>query len=519
MPVRAPRPVEQLTDEQLRATGSTVSGVYIDASPGSGKTQVSAFRFGALAFAAAPASAGDSRGVLATSFTRAATAELRRRVLHLWGPAALAWPNQVVTIDTIVGDLVTHLLEQGLLVWPGGHKRLQILDNWKTSGATSYSQWEPRLRVQPRGVVSTGLVRRPQRGHFLTPRLHEQLTECGISTHQDVRHVLAAVIGERDVQESIVERLRQRYRALIVDEVFDANDTDLSLVRLAAQAGADITLVGDPWQAVYDFRGANSAAVLPFVRELGLTPVPLRRSFRWETPQQERLATQLRSREGVTLEAAPNVGALDVVLSAEWKPLWSLGPQVLPLAFKSATSTRAEAAATLVLNRVTEQALGLSAVFFDDALATLMLDEEVYREIETDLDEVLHRLEDGTAAGDLGKAAARAAKAAWLHLDEVLNRVSPDQPLRAHKSHFERLTWVGERRSSTAAGLVLGLTVHQAKGGEWPVVGVHLSEAEEGRLCHGLDPAAEPDRKIYVACTRAKHQTYLVPSVAKASGK
>ncbi|WP_344326198.1 UvrD-helicase domain-containing protein [Streptomyces macrosporus] len=53
--------------------------------------------------------------------------------------------------------------------------------------------------------------------------------------------------------------LTQTVRVLVIDEIFDANALDLSLVRLAADAGLDVTVVGDPWQALYGFRGAARA--------------------------------------------------------------------------------------------------------------------------------------------------------------------------------------------------------------------------------------------------------------------
>src|SRR5699024_6497345 len=67
-----------LTVEQRHAAATGEKNIFIEAGPGSGKTTVSAQRFGVLRFAAQYRY--DSRAVVAVSFTRAATSNLRRRV-------------------------------------------------------------------------------------------------------------------------------------------------------------------------------------------------------------------------------------------------------------------------------------------------------------------------------------------------------------------------------------------------------------------------------------------------------
>jgi UvrD/REP helicase N-terminal domain len=77
-------------------------------------------------------------------------------------------------------------------------------------------------------------------------------------------------------------------RALVVDEVFDANRLDLAIVELAMESGLEVTIIGDPWQALYGFRGARPEDVRGTPRQsrqsceqlrvtaVGLDPVPTR---------------------------------------------------------------------------------------------------------------------------------------------------------------------------------------------------------------------------------------------------
>jgi DNA helicase-2/ATP-dependent DNA helicase PcrA len=56
---------------------------------------------------------------------------------------------------------------------------------------------------------------------------------------------------------------------LIVDEIFDANKLDLALILLAGKSGISTTLIGDPWQPLYEFRGAQPELVPRLVNSQG----------------------------------------------------------------------------------------------------------------------------------------------------------------------------------------------------------------------------------------------------------
>ncbi len=76
------------------------------------------------------------------------------------------------------------------------------------------------------------------------------------------------VEGHRGVRE----RLRQRYRQILVDEFQDTDDVQVRIVRALALGSErerpGLFLVGDPKQSIYGFRGADLAAYDGFVREV-----------------------------------------------------------------------------------------------------------------------------------------------------------------------------------------------------------------------------------------------------------
>lgn len=106
-----------LTDDQKHAATSSADRVYIEASPGAGKTTVATERYGVARFG----TKGDRRGVLALSFARSARGELRDRVRRRWGANAMRWPHKVWTLDLLHFAIVRHLLSTNALKWPGGH--------------------------------------------------------------------------------------------------------------------------------------------------------------------------------------------------------------------------------------------------------------------------------------------------------------------------------------------------------------------------------------------------------------
>jgi DNA helicase-2/ATP-dependent DNA helicase PcrA len=155
---RGPMPTNQrqsrmLTPEQVQAIGAHGAGVFIEAHPGSGKTTVASERFGALRFS--PTSASDSRAVIATSFTKAATRELRARIMRAWGPAALRWPHRVVTVDTLVRELLVWLLAREHVSWTDGARTLTVHDSWRGAARTTSTRTQPVVELRGRHVVIT----------------------------------------------------------------------------------------------------------------------------------------------------------------------------------------------------------------------------------------------------------------------------------------------------------------------------------------------------------------------------
>ncbi len=94
-------------------------------------------------------------------------------------------------------------------------------------------------------------------GWFLEQYL-QNLDAQGATDYADL--IRRAVIEAADHQTE----LRARFRHVFVDEYQDTDPGQVRLLQAIAGDGADLTVVGDPHQSIYAFRGAEVRGILDF---------------------------------------------------------------------------------------------------------------------------------------------------------------------------------------------------------------------------------------------------------------
>lgn len=492
MQIRSP-----LTPEQRTAATAATFRAFIVAAPGSGKTTVAAERFGVIRYD----TAADLRRILALSFARSARSELAARIRRRWGSNAISWPHQALTLDALHCEILAFLLRRRVISWMGGHTELMVMDTWRGQTGARWMSKDMdyrRVAVLYGTTVGSRGIRITRADYNIGAKKHfEAHLAAGRCTHTEVRQVIAAVLRRPELRVEVANYLTATTKAIIVDEVFDANQLDLELVRLAASAGISTTVIGDPWQALYDFRGARPELVPQFVAHEGFESYPVTASFRFKTPDMIRIATLARTSQPITLQAAPDATGCDVVLAHRWDSLWTGPDCILPLSF-GRLDNQTDAAIALLLDRLIQGRFGHSAFHAEEAAALLGLDDDRLRTDGAVLEPVLATLRPGTE---------RAAAAAITALRNALRELGSPRQLRrmsreGEAAQQDRLRALARRMSQ--ARMVPGMTVHQAKGREWPVVGVRLTAAEIARLATGLRQDRIDDRVLYVALTRAE---------------
>lgn len=120
------------------------------------------------------------------------------------------------------------------------------------------------------------------------------------------------------------DQLRRRFSEVFVDEYQDTDPGQVALLQAIAGDGGDLTVVGDPHQSIYGFRGADVRGILQFPTEFprrGGDPAPvvaLRHTRRFG-PRLLRASGRVAARLGLTgtIDAGAREAFLDPVARAD----------------------------------------------------------------------------------------------------------------------------------------------------------------------------------------------------------
>jgi DNA helicase II / ATP-dependent DNA helicase PcrA len=487
--------------EQLKVAKDPARLLAIEAGPGTGKTLTAAERYGRLIF---DPSIQPHRGVTVLSFTVVATSVIQRAIRRRWGANSLAWPNQACTFDSVFRSVLNFLLRTGEIEWPKQHFDIRPIDDWQDLSAAvaqNPQRWVPILKDRKVACES----RPTTAGRFVVTakkRLLPQLEE-GMCTHESIRELVLAASISRQLRPRIVSYLANTASSVLVDEAFDSNETDIELLKLFEEAGCSISVVGDPWQAIYGFREVAQEVELDkpvllgsqLLTPLGFTQLALTESFRFDESLSPLIA-KLRRSERVDLSGVDDP---DVVLAPEWEQLWEAGPTVIPFAFGQVRS-KFDALLTILLDVVLRKNGFAGARLAGTAFTVLGVEKEIVRVSATHaFAPVLDLLEHG--GGEAPVTALEMLSKIPKEAFGYSKKLSVGQ--REREKHTPKLERLGSRLRF-GGELIPGMSVHQAKGDEWKRVAVVLTSDDEAALRTGLRQASPRHRLIYVALTRAK---------------
>ncbi|MGC2112603.1 MAG: ATP-dependent DNA helicase [Candidatus Korobacteraceae bacterium] len=82
-------------------------------------------------------------------------------------------------------------------------------------------------------------------------------------------HIMTRAVDVLIRRQSVLQRARRHARFILIDEFQDSNVAQIKLASLLAGEEANVFAVGDPDQAIYQFRGATSDAFDQFLRTFG----------------------------------------------------------------------------------------------------------------------------------------------------------------------------------------------------------------------------------------------------------
>ncbi|WP_171905331.1 UvrD-helicase domain-containing protein, partial [Cellulosimicrobium cellulans] len=110
--------------------------------------------------------------------------------------------------------------------------------------------------------------------------------------YDDLLVLLRRALTDPEHGETAAERVRSRFRVVMVDEFQDTDPEQWQILRTAFHGHRTLVLIGDPKQAIYAFRGADVVTYLQAVEDAQETAT-LSRSWRSDGPLLAGLATLL----------------------------------------------------------------------------------------------------------------------------------------------------------------------------------------------------------------------------------
>ena len=213
----------------------------IIAGPGTGKTRTLTHR---LAAAVAEQSV-PPEACLALTFTRRAAEEMRERLAALLGRRAAR-----LTVTTFHG--------LGLMILREQHRLAGLAASFTVADEKTAAEVATELAGSPRGgraLLAGG--RDPQR---------RELLRQGLAARDlvDFDGLIELAVAVLDGAPDVAARLRERWPLISVNEYQDIDAAQYALLRLLAGDGTGLTVIGDPDQAIYRFRGADVGFFLRF---------------------------------------------------------------------------------------------------------------------------------------------------------------------------------------------------------------------------------------------------------------
>lgn len=276
--------IARLNPEQKKAVMHTDGPLLILAGAGSGKTRVITMRTAYLIHTGV--SAGS---VLAVTFTNKAAREMKERVASL-----LKGKKKVPVISTF-HSLCLRILRQHIHHL-GYRKDFTIYDTSdqasllrnimsdikfydKSFRAESVLERISRTKnsfAPPAAAESDDPVE--EASAYIYPRYREALKAMNALDFDDLLLLTLKLFREHT---EVLERYKDRFRYIMVDEYQDTNRIQYDFIKLLAGERRNICVVGDDDQSIYGWRGANPDNILDFGRDFpGTVIIKLEQNYR-----------------------------------------------------------------------------------------------------------------------------------------------------------------------------------------------------------------------------------------------
>lgn len=326
-----------LNPEQRRAVETVDGPLLIAAGAGSGKTKTLTHRIAYLLASkrATPFS------ILAVTFTNKAAGEMRERVAKLTGnnpenrgfmPFMGTFHSICVRILRQDGEAVG--IPRNFVIWDEGDRvaavkqvSRKISIDEKTYPARVLASMISSAKNEMVSPAEYASMASSPAGHIAAkvfPAYERMLHEAGAMDFDDL---IGRTVEMLATQPEIRKKWQTQFAYVMIDEYQDTNAAQYKLVKLLTGPYRNIAVVGDDWQSIYSWRGADFRNILNFEKDYKNCAVI-------------KLEQNYRSTKNI-LDAAHNV--ISHNLKRSDKKLWTAAGAGSPVKVLQTTGERGEA--------------------------------------------------------------------------------------------------------------------------------------------------------------------------------
>lgn len=268
-----------LNDRQREAVITTEGPLLIIAGAGSGKTKTLTHR---VAYLIRERKVAPS-AILAVTFTNKAAGEMRERIASALGVDGSRRFSAYLPLIGTFHAVCVQMLRSDIGVL-GYEKNFSILDDQDQQSLVRRVVKKLELdedRFSARtfvGIISQAKADMidSQRFQAEAASYYEEVAAKVYALYEQEKAALSALdfddiisLTVKMLQSApdILEKYRRRWRYIMVDEYQDTNKPQYMLIELLAKGHRNLCVVGDDWQSIYKFRGADIRNILNFERD------------------------------------------------------------------------------------------------------------------------------------------------------------------------------------------------------------------------------------------------------------
>jgi DNA helicase-2/ATP-dependent DNA helicase PcrA len=280
-----------LNSEQHKAVESTEGPLLILAGAGSGKTKTLTHRIAYLL----ATNRATPFNILAVTFTNKAAGEMRERVAKILGhnPQNRSLIPYLGTFHSICVRLLRQDGEaigipRNFVIWDESDRGAAIKQSSKQAGVNEKT-YPPRLltslissakneMVSPAEFAGAANGPAAHAAAKVFPLYEKSLREAGALDFDDL---ICRTVSLLTSYPEVREKWQKQFKYVMIDEYQDTNSAQYKLVKLLTGQHKNIAVVGDDWQSIYSWRGADFRNILNFEKDYqNCTVIKLEQNYR-----------------------------------------------------------------------------------------------------------------------------------------------------------------------------------------------------------------------------------------------